>query len=283
MIFRPLTQADLDSAPVWFDAIELRADRWRDVHTRSAVTVLDGAIVAVGLIWTSRVHGDRYWCDLVVDPGRRRRGIGSAMLEHLIALRASDLALMTRGFVDDSRLCFADTVGARTIQIVPPSRVLTEHRTALRPVAGIRAGDEVAWGDLLAANAATYEWTHASWSPVCGDFAEALSEDLEDELDLEATSVAIDVDGQIRAIAMVYRDSEPPIITAETVHPGDPEGERLVEAVVRRALDILAARGILEVDFDGHVTDPHLMPVWARLSPSGRWFRLVELNPARIN
>lgn len=283
MIFRPLTDSDLESAPDWFGETALRADGWRDEHTRSAVAMLNDSLVAVGIIWTSRVHGDRYWCDIVVDPAHRRRRIGSAMFAHLSGLRASDLKFMTRGFVDDERLLFADALGARTIQIVPPSRVLTKHRAALRQSPHVRRGSDVAWEDLLAANAATYEWTHASWSPVSRGFAVALSEDLTDELDLDATSVAVDQDGRIRAVAMAYRDSHPPVVTAETVRAADPDGERLIEGVVRRTLDVLAERGTLEVEFDGHVTDPHLMPVWARLAPTGRWFRLVEIAPAVID
>lgn len=126
---------------------------------------------------------------------------------------------------------------------------------------------------------ATYAWTHAEWSPVASDFATALSEDLEDELDLEASSAAI-VDGDIVALSLVYRDSTPPILTAETTSRAASDGERLVEANVRRSLDVLAGRSIDLVTFDGHVTDPHFLPVWAWLAPAGRWFRLVEIPPA---
>lgn len=167
---------------------------------------------------------------------------------------------------------------------MPPSRVLAEHRIALRECSNVVTGSDILWEDLLAANAATYEWTHASWSPVSPHFGEALNEDLGEEMDLDSTSIALDQDGRIRAMAMAlalaYRDSDPPIVTAETVRADDPDGERLVEGAVRRTLDVLADRGILEVEFDGHVTDPHLMPVWAKLAPTGRWFRLVEIDPA---
>lgn len=59
--------------------------------------------------------------------------------------------------------------------------------------------------------------------------------------------------------------------------PRPPDGEHLVEACVRRSLDVLAQRGIADVEFDGHVSDPHFLPVLARLQPTGRWFRLVEI------
>ena len=50
---------------------------------------------------------------------------------------------------------------------------------------------------------------------------------------------------------------------------------------IRRSLDVLAERGIEAVEFDGHVSDPHLLPVWTRLEPSGRWFHLVEVPAFR--
>ena len=40
---------------------------------------------------------------------------------------------------------------------------------------------------------------------------------------------------------------------------------------------MLAARGETDVVFDGHVSDPHFLPVWTRLGPTGRWFHLVEV------
>lgn len=133
--------------------------------------------------------------------------------------------------------------------------------------------------DLLEANAAIYEWIHACWSPVAPGFAVVLRQGVEDDLDLDATSVAVDDAGRIRAAALAYRDTVPPVVTAETVERDAPRGERLVEACIRATLDAFAERGITEVEFDGHVSDPHFLPVWARLRPGGRWFRFVEIPP----
>lgn len=199
------------------------------------------------------------------------------MLAHLATLRHAELPFMARGFVDSEELAFADGLGARTIQVVPPARIATRHRAKLRALDSIVAATEVPRADIEAANAETYEWIHAAWSPVGPGFANALNEDLWDELDPEATSVALDAQGRILGMAMGYQDSDPPVVTAETVQMGQVGGERLVEACIRRTLDVYAGRGVDEVEFDGHVTDPHLMPVWARLRPDGRWFRLVEV------
>jgi len=277
MRLRPFVEDDL-TLP-FLGTVPFRPDRWRDAHTRSAVLEVDGHPVAAGIMWTSRVHGDRYWVTIVVDPASRRRGCGTALFTHLSALRAAPLAFMTRGYVDDDALRFADALGARTIQVVPPADVSSSARTALRPHPAVRSARDVPWEDVLDANAAVYAWTHAAWSPVARNFATALSEGLDDDVDREASSAAV-VDGEIVALALVYGDSTPPILTAETTTRHTADGERLVEACVRRSLDVLGDRGVDLVTFDGHVSDPHFLPVWIRLAPTGRWFRLVEIPPA---
>jgi GNAT superfamily N-acetyltransferase len=276
--FRPLTGSDLDGGPEWFGQVELRADQWRDADTRSAVAVDDrGAVVAVGILWTSRVHSDRYWADIVVDPAHRRAGLGTAMLGHLASLRARGIPFMTRGYVDSARLAFAFACGARTIQIVPPARVSTARRGALRPHDAVVAARRAPFAQVLAAHADMYEWIHRGWSPVSPGFASAVNAGLIDDLDLDASALALDGDGRVRALAAVYRDSDPPVVCAETTRPDQADGERLVEGCLRHALDALAERGVTGVDFDGHVSDPHFLPNWARLAPTGERFLLVEV------
>ncbi|WP_417563340.1 GNAT family N-acetyltransferase [Microbacterium sp.] len=280
MEFRPLTEADLAVTPDWFAGIELRADRWRDGHTRSAVAVDSGQVVAVGIIWTTPAHNDRYWIDIVVDPPRRRHGIGTAMHAHLSTLRARDLPFFTRGYADEARIAFAYALGAHAVQIVPPADVAVEHRSALRADARVVAASTVPFAQVLQAHAAMYEWIHRSWSPVSAGFEDAVNVGLDEDLDHEASALALDVDGRVAALAAVYRDSDPPVVCAETTGPDQVDGERLVEGCLRFALDVLAVRGVERVEFDGHVSDPHLLPNWAKLAPAGRWFLLVEVPPA---
>ncbi|MBN9178012.1 MAG: GNAT family N-acetyltransferase [Microbacterium sp.] len=280
MEFAALTQTDIDSAADWMREIPLRADRWRDNDTRSVIATESGATIAAGIMWTTRVHGDRYWCEIAVAPGHRRRGVGRAVFDHLRTRRARDLGFMARGYVGDDHVAFARALGAHTIQVVPPSAVAVAHRTLLSPHPSVASAAERSWGELAAHNAEVYAWTHAAWSPVGPGFADALNADLIDELDVEASSVAI-VRDRIVANCLVYRDSSRPVVTAETAAASTPDGERLVEGCVRRSLDVLAGRGITEAEFDGHVSDPHFLPVWTRLSPTGRWFHLLEIPAQR--
>lgn len=274
----PLSPHLIDRAPDWLRTLPLRPDRWRNDQTRAFALVESGDMIAGGMMWTSRVHDGRYWFEIAVDPDRRGRGLGRTMFQHLATERAAALPFIARGFVDEDRVSFVRALGARTIQVVPPAEIHVSARTALRPDARARGADSVPWDDVARANADVYEWTHADWSPVAPGFADALNEGLADDLDREASSVAV-VDGRIVANCMVYRDSRPPVVTAEAIAARYPEGEALVEGCVRRSLDHLAERGVRKVEFDGHVSDPHFLPVWTRLSPTGRWFHLLEVDP----
>ncbi|UIJ36054.1 hypothetical protein [Allobranchiibius sp. GilTou73] len=68
MDIRPATAGDVASAPDWLAGIDLRADRWRDDATRAVVGTEDGMVVAAGRLFTSRVHDDRYWVEVMVAP-----------------------------------------------------------------------------------------------------------------------------------------------------------------------------------------------------------------------
>ncbi|MDN6794348.1 MAG: hypothetical protein L0L69_04700 [Propionibacterium sp.] len=128
-----------------------------------------------------------------------------------------------------------------------------------------------------AANAATYRWTHAAWAPTADGFEDVLAEVVRTEVDQGATSVALDPQRRPLALTVVSVDCDPPVITAETVAPDIPDGERLLGGCPRRSFDVLASRGLSSVELDGHVSDPHLLPVWVRLEPTGQWFHLVEI------
>lgn len=276
MLIRPVAETDILTRPEWTNERGLRCDHWRDQHTRALIGEIDGSVVATGLMWTSRVHGDRYWVEIVVDPACRRRGYGSAMFEVLSSARHSDLRFMTRGYVGSEGLAFADALGARTIQVVPPARVRASDRAELATDSRVQLAPSL---EVLAqAHVAMYEWTHADWSPVAAAFAGALLEGFAEDVNRDASAVAIGPNGEVLAVSCVWQD-EPPLITGETTSRDVADGERLVAACVRASLDALAARGVTGVEFDGHVSDPHLLPTIARLRSTGEWFRLVEIDP----
>ena len=284
---RPALAADLEAVAAWAPDEALRADLWRDAWTRAVVAVdtTRAAVVGFAMVWTSRVHDGHAHVRVLVRPDLRRRGIGTALVRAAAALLPRRIPLLARGYVGDAELAFAASFGSRTIQVVPPAEIRTDAREVLRPDASVVSGQAVvaarsvglaALGDAWAL---AYEWTHADWSPVAPGFADALTEDFADEVDLDATAVALDAAGSITAVSVVFTDVSPPILCAETTARDTPDGERLVEACVRASLDTLAARGVPHVEFDGHVSDPHFHPVWTHLAPTGRWFHLTEFTP----
>lgn len=106
---------------------------------------------------------------------------------------------MTRGYVASEGLAFADALGARTIQVVPPARAGVPGRAELPTDTRVLLAPSL---DVLAqAHVAMYEWTHADWSPVAADFAGALLEGFAEEIDRDASAVAIGSNGEVLAVS----------------------------------------------------------------------------------
>ena len=255
----------------------IHRDHWRDSTTRALVAVENGRPVGVATMWVPAAHDTRYRFHVVVDPAHCRHGTATALFRALVPLRERPLPFQAGGTGNSGRLAFARSLGARTIPLVPPPAVALSARERLRPARATVAGDSIEPDVLLAANAATYRWTHAAWAPTADGFEDVLAEAVRTEVDLGATSVALDPQGRPLALTVVYVDCDPPVITAETVAADTPDGERLLEGCLRRSFDVLASRGLSSVELDGHVSDPHLLPVWVRLEPTGQWFHLVEI------
>lgn len=251
-------------------------DRWRDAATRSLVFTQNGAVLAYGMIWTSRVHRTRYWTRVVVDPESRLQGVGRAVMSALADIRESRLPLTWRGDAGSTELAFADALGATTIQVVPPRTVLTVDAGLIGSGVGTVNGTSVGTDEVGQAWVDVYRWTHESWAPVHAEADTALLSDLEDDLDLEHSRFVHEGDGRISAGAFVFKSGSGWEICAETRTRHQHRGEQALASCIADALRSLASAGVQSVDFDGYVSDPHFLPVLSRLRPTGRWFRIVE-------
>lgn len=229
-------------------------------------------------MWTSRVHPGRYNVDLVVAPEHRRMGIATALLRALAELQPAPQPFIWGAAESDPAHAFAASLGARTIQRSPLDRFSTAHAVRLRPHDRARSVREVTPSAVEHAWADMYEWTHAEWHPVGPGSRGALIEDLWSETDADASSVALLPSGGVGAVVLVFVDSKVPVIAGETASCETSDGARLLEGAIRRSLDELARRGTPEVAFDGHESDPHLMPVLRTLGPLTRWHRIVEFH-----
>lgn len=275
---RPLSTVEIDAAPTGITTDDLLPDRWRDNSTRAAGGWLNGELVAVGRIYTSRIHASRYWTDIDVAPDHRGRGHGRQMVDHLAGLRAEPKPLCTRGYVSSETIRFAKHLGASPYQTCPPQQVPTmafAHLAAgtTRTVSGAavdRAELGRAWVD-------TYDWVHASWAPVRPGSEHLIRAELSD-VDLTHTRVV--ATPTIRAAAYVFADPTGTVVVAECRTATEPGGLDLLRACVRDSLSSLAAAGITEVAFDGHDTDPHFRRLLDELPATGEAFELLEWDPS---
>lgn len=277
MEFRPLTDEDVAAPPAWLAAeADLRPDRWRDDCTRAIVGLEGGVPVAVGRIFPSRVHTSRFWTEIVVDPGRRRQGVGTDVAAELARLRPDDRPMCARGSLASAAVLFARSLGARPYQTCPPEQVRTSSAASLAAQGGVVvvAGADVTLEELRRAWTDTYAWAHETWSPVADGFEEPLLAGF--DADLDRTHTRVVAGSEIRAAAFVFRGQPHPVVVAECRSRHQPDGLGLLRACVRASLLSLAADGTEEVIFDGHDTDPHFRPLLDELPATGEPFVLLE-------
>ncbi|MDO4916973.1 MAG: GNAT family N-acetyltransferase [Rothia sp. (in: high G+C Gram-positive bacteria)] len=264
--------------PTWCSQKELTFDQTRNIDTRSlAVFAETNEPVALVEWFTPKAHHTHYYLNIEVAPHLRRRGIGTEVFRLASLLRHQDIPFTCRGYLHSEELAFAYSLGATTKQIVPPDKANMTHKDELRPLPSIRSLKTEEAATFQQAYLSMYEWMHEQWSPVSGVHQQTIQRDALADLDYEATSVHYDSSGAIDAFIAVYQMDGSPILLGETTSRSAQDGERIIEACLRRSLDVLSERGVLEVGMDGHISDPHWFPNWIKLSPYGEWFQLLEI------
>lgn len=264
--------------PTWCSQKELAFDQSRDIDTRSlAVSAETNELVALVEWFAPKAHHTHYYLNIEVAPRLRRRGIGTEAFRLASSLRHQDIPFTCRGYLHSEELAFAYSLGATTKQIVPPDKANMAHKDELRPLPSIQSLRTEEAAPFQQAYLSMYEWTHEQWFPVSGVHQQTILRDALADLDYEATSVHCDSSGAIDAFIAVYQMNGSPILLGETATRSTQDGERIIEACLRRSLDVLSERGVLEVGMDGHISDPHWFPNWIKLSPYGEWFQLLEI------
>lgn len=226
------------------------ADRWR----RTTVAVAGGEVVGAVTVARNRFHPGRWSAVIEVAPDHRRRGLGSLLLRRAREVRPDGRPLAGKVRPSTPADGFVRTAGGRAYQHCTCARVGTGGVTG-RAASTLEERPVPDLGDLLVAQ---YRWVHAAWSPVSPDapvstLAAVLTGDV--RTDLSAASWS---DDHPAALAVVFPGAGAWVVLAETVHEQQPDGDRHHAAAVSRALAACAEAGIGEVEFDGHVTDPHL-------------------------
>lgn len=278
MRFQWITKELKEDLPLWCSAPTVEIDQVRDIDTRSlAVFNEEDEVIALTEWYTAKAHHDQYYLDIQVHPELRRRGIGTEIFRLASSLRHRDIPFTARGFLHSETLLFASALGAQNKQIVPPALAGLTYKRELRPLKETTnlASHEIQ--EFQNTYLSMYEWTHENWSPVSGVHQETIQRNAREDLDIEATSIHRDEKGKINGFIAVYQDGDAQLLMGETVSRNTAHGERIIESCLRRTLDVLENRGVVEVTMDGHITDPHWFPNWIKLSPYGEWFQLVSI------
>lgn len=263
-----------EQLPGWAQALYFE-DFTRDEHTRCLVAHSGGDLVGIISWWTARAHRTHYELQLAVAPHLRRQGLGTALYRQAREQAAAPIPFFMRDYLGEPTLLFADSLGAQTLQMVPPATVPTASAQKLRGHASVCSARKVAYPDFEQAYINFYEWTHARWHPVSGDHRPVLARYATEAYN-DYSSIAVSADGEVLAVIAVFPD-EKPELCGETTAPAPPQGELILEACLRRSLEQLGKAGHSTVEADGHISDPHFFPAWLKTGASGRWFRLVEI------
>jgi GNAT superfamily N-acetyltransferase len=259
--------------------------RWR---TRVAVGPDDeirGAVTAAH----HSVHRGQYVLALTVAPAHRRRGLGRELVAEGLRMRTEPLPMTTQFLgSDEAGAALVRAVGGEIVQTTPrfvaDPAVMRGWADAQSIPPGVTVGDltAVPAAELAVAHRDLYLWQHEDWCappiwlPAVTAHAEAAVAVTRPELSSGAR-----VGDRLAAFAIVI--DEPGgglMLISETVRRAEPDGIALVAAVVSDALRRLADAGVREVEFDGHVTDPHLHPVTQTFPPG---LRTDPLHVARLS
>ncbi|MDQ2839094.1 MAG: GNAT family N-acetyltransferase [Actinomycetota bacterium] len=271
-------------------------DRWR----RSLIAERDGRLVGVVSAARNPVHPGRYSCAVEVSTAARRQHLGRMLLAEIQTLLPERLPLSGKVRPGDrAALELLAAVGGGIYQTCPglrpdPASAQIQAWCAAQPLP-----DGVTLVPLSTLDTSVqlscwiefYLWNHASWSPADPVELGQLGVELLDGL-LPALSVCAMRDGRPAAISWVFEETPSSVtVVAETVRATEPAGAKLVAATLASCLTNLHGAGLdgadihragnTTVDLDGHITDPHLMPVLHTMPATATDpLLLVEIPPA---
>lgn len=255
--------------------------RWR----RTLVAQHADRLVGAATLATNRVHAGRVSAAIEVGAPWRRCGVGRALLAELRSMCPSAV-LSVKVRPGSPAHAFAVAAGAAGYQHCPGIRVDAQDPAVRQWCAAIRADGSVDGDDTMSQSSLTavprpqleaafveqYTWVHQAWSPVTSSQSlHEVAATTIDELDRELSTGAW-VGDRLVAAAFAFRDGDAGNaldVVTETQSPVEPLGSDAVARVVASCLSRTAAAGLGRVEFDGHLSDPHLMPVLRSLPHSG--------------
>ena len=228
-----------------------REDRWR----RTLVGVASGEVVGAGTLLGSARHPARYFVVLLVAPGFRRRGIGTALLAELVALGDGRPLLARVREADAAGLGFLRARGFEVLMrnhvgIVDPGDPQVRAWNAGSPAA--RLEGDASREELALAHEEAYAAEHASWSPTTERPLEESMRLFCGDSWLPETARVVRSRGRIAAVAGLYG---PPLAVSEDelflIAGSATRDDAALRAVVAAELELahsLGARVSIEAD-----------------------------------
>ena len=241
------------------------AAHWR----RTVVAEERGLALGLGSILLSSTHRHQYLVEIDVEPSSRGRGIGRALFDQLLEVRAEPYPLMARAMTSrPERLAFATALGFQILMTCPspqvePAAAAVRDWCDLQPYPdgiGVVPVGAVSVASLVDAWTTYYEWVHQSWAPITS--REAVSASFEEQMlpTIGTTPSMVALHDQ-RIVALGFVSGQwdgRTFIIAETVLADEPRGDQLVAAVTAAMLRELARQDYALVEFEGHDVDPHI-------------------------
>lgn len=264
-------------------------DSWR----RTRVAVADGQCVGVASLTLSPVT-DTYVCEVDVAPDYRRRRIGTRLYAAVHETANPPFPVLARAMQSRPlRRQFADSLGC-TVLFHCPEPWIDPTSGAGRQWADeqpLPSGSAlVTLGELPTAQvgeawARCFEWTHRTFGTVHPERLADVWLGMSGELDPDTSMLTVEVStGAITALSLVIPDAWDgrTMIISETVRKDQPDGDRLLRAVVAGSLRVLGQRGVQRVELEGHATDAHLPGLVQSLPPGGGDpMDVLRLDPPR--
>lgn len=266
---------DRSMDPLWIAQALHGPDLESPKFRKSLLAMVDDDVVGVGTVSLNPVHPGRYPAAIDVRLDVRRQGIGSRLLLNQMNARPQPLPLATKIHRRNSAAVeFARHRGGASYQncsstFIDPSQESVQQWAA--ETLQLPGSNDVFYTALgrdhnaLRAFVDMYLWVHKKWSPVgdtdslC-DIAETVLRSLDKQLSVAAWRA-----GTIEAAVFAFRDGDDVEIVAETTRRLVADGSHVLSRALSATLTACSNSGVRRVEFDGHVSDPHLESIVATL------------------
>lgn len=264
---------DEDVDPLWVSQFhnlhgqDEDGSRWR--RTLVAIDHSDH-VVGCASIAVNQMHSSRFPCAIDVAPNCRRRGVGGALLTAIKRQRPYVAPLSTKVRpLNVAAQSFIAHAGGTVYQRCPGA-VIDPADTCVARWAHSQATNRCASFSGQSAEALTsafaeqYRWVHQRWSPV-KDSAVLRKMAAEEIADIDpAVSAGTWSDGRLVAAAFAFPAASGFEVVAETIVEDHPQGVALLGEAIAAVVRAAGRQGGL-LQFDGHISDPHLHPVISTL------------------